>query len=156
MTHINHRVEVRTCVKCGETKEIPQKYKHATNVCIECQRAASRHYQRLESIREGRRLGFTGRVPYPLSEGYSTTGNYFKAMASKTFKTKSREDWRELMRNRLNTTLENDELMRWINSHDGEEQKNKKQKRIETDYPDTRYMTWDEYERGLGDNEVDS
>jgi hypothetical protein len=153
MTHINHKVEVRTCVKCGETKEIPQKHKHATNVCIECQRAASRHYQKMESIREGRRVGFTGRVPYPLEEPFTTTGNYFKSMASKTFKCKTREEWRELMRNRLLNLSE--DVLKWINAHDSDEPK-KKQKKIETDYPDTRYMTWDEYERGLGDNEVDS
>lgn len=150
------RIEVRTCVKCGETKEIPQKNKYATNVCIECQRAASRHYQRMEAIREGRRIGATGRVPYPLEDKYTTTGNKFKLMASKTFKIKNRSDWRQLMKERLDAALENDELMKWINAHDGDEPKEKRQKRIETDYPDTRYMTWDEWESQLDENDIDS
>ncbi len=76
------RIESRTCIKCGEVKDIPQKHKHATNTCVECQREASKHYQREASIREGKRIGFIGRVPYPLSEGHSTTGNYFKSLAS--------------------------------------------------------------------------
>ncbi len=147
------RIEIRTCVKCGETKEIPQKHKYATNVCMDCQRAASRHYQRLETVKRGGVLGRTGRVPYPLNEGYSTTGNYFKALASKTFKCKSRDEWRELMRNRLINL--NEDVLKWINAHDGDEPI-KKQKRIETDYPDTRYITWEEYQKGLGDDDVDS
>jgi len=147
------RIEVRTCVKCGETKDIPQKHKHATNVCDDCRREASRHYQKMESIREGRRVGATGRVPYPLSEGYSTTGNYFKSLASKTHKCKKREEWRELMRNRLLNIRE--DVLKWINAHDGDEP-TKKQKKIERDYPDTRGMTWEEYQKGLGDDDVDS
>ena len=147
------RIESRTCIKCGEVKDIPQKHKHATNTCVECQREASKHYQREASIREGKRIGFIGRVPYPLSEGHSTTGNYFKSLASKTFKCKTRDEWRELMRNRLLNLSE--DVLKWINAHDGDEPI-KKQKRIESDYPDTRNITWEEYERGLGDNEVDS
>lgn len=150
------KIEVKTCIKCGEEKEIPQKHKHATNTCTDCQRTASREYQRAEAIREGRRVGTTGRVPYPLRDGFKTTGNLFKGMASKTFKCKTKDEWRGLMRERLDKALEDADLMSWINAHDGDEVKDKKQKRIETDYPDTRYMTWEEYERGLGENEVDS
>ena len=150
------RIERRTCVKCGEEKDIPQRYKHATNVCLECQRAASRHYQKLEAIREGRRVGTTGRVPYPLEDKYTTTGNKFKLMASKTFKIRDRSDWRQTMRERLDAALENAELMKWINAHDGEEKKEKKQTKIEKDFPDTRYMTWDEWEAGGWGDETDS
>jgi hypothetical protein len=155
MTPTNHRVEIRTCIKCGETKEIPQKQKHATNTCIECQRTYSKEYQRAEAIREGRRVGTTGRVPYPLEERYTTTGNKFKLMASKTFRIRDKSEWRQLMRERLDAALNNVDLMKWINAHDGDEPI-KKQKKIERDYPDTRGITWDEYERGLGEDEVDS
>ena len=147
------RIEVRTCIKCGETKEIVQRHKHATNTCGDCQRIAGREYQRAEAIREGRRIGLMGRVPYPLPEGYKTTGNYFKAMSSKTFKCKSRDEWRELMRNRLLNL--NEDVLRWIYSHNSDEPI-KRQKKIHKDYPDTRGMTWDEYQRGLGDDDVDS
>ncbi len=147
------RIEVRTCVKCGESKEIPQKHKHACNVCMDCQRAASRHYQRLETLKRGGVLGRTGRVPYPLPEPYKTTGNYFKAMSTKTFRCKTREEWRELMRTRLLNL--NEDVLKWINAHDGE-QPIKRQKKIDRDFPDTRGMTWEEYQRGLGDDDVDS
>ena len=149
------RIEIRTCIKCGEEKEIPQKQKHATNTCTDCQRKWQREYQRLEAIREGRRVGFTGRVPYPLPEGFKTTGNYFKKLATQTFRCKTKEEWRELMMERLERVYENEELMAWINSHKDDEPL-KRQKNIEKDYPDTRGLTWEEYERGLGENEVDS
>lgn len=149
------RIEVRTCIKCGEEKEIPQKFKHATNTCLDCQRKWQREYQRAEAKRDGRRVGTTGRVPYPLPEGYKTTGNLFKVMSTKTFRCKTKEEWRALMKERLNAVFENEELCRWIFAHNKEEQ-TKKQKRIEKDYPDIRYMTWEEWEKGLGDNEVDS
>lgn len=150
------RIEVRTCIKCGEEKEIPQRYKHATNTCLDCAREYSKIYQREEAIRDGRRVGTTGRVPYPLRDGHRTTGNLFKCMASKTFKCKTKDEWRELMKERLNKTFQNAELMSWINAHDGDEPKDKKTNKIKEDYPDTRYITWEEYERGLGENEVDS
>lgn len=155
MTHTNHRIEIRKCLICEEDKPIPQKHKHATNVCLDCSRTRQREYQRAEAIREGRRVGTTGRIPYPLEEQYTTTGNKFKLMASKTFRTKSKSEWRQLMRERLDAALENVDLMKWINAHDGDEPI-KKQKKIERDYPDTRGMTWDEYERGLGEDDVDS
>jgi hypothetical protein len=147
------RIEVRTCVKCGETKEIPQKHKYACNVCMDCQRAASRHYQRLETLKKGGVLGRTGRVPYPLPEPYKTTGNYFKVMSTKTFRCKTREEWRELMRTRLLNLSE--DVLKWINAHDGDTPI-KRQKKIDRDFPDTRGMTWEEYQRGLGDDDVDS
>lgn len=150
------RIEIRTCIKCGEEKEIPQKFKHATNTCPDCSRKQQREYQRAEAVREGRRVGFTGRVPYPLPDGFKTTGNYFKRLASKTFQCKDKKEWRALMRERLERIYENEELCKWIFAHNKEEDEIKKVTRIHKDYPDTRYLTWEEYERGLGDNEVDS
>ena len=127
------RIEIRTCVRCGETKEILQRSAHANNVCKECARTYSREYQRAEAIKNGRRVGTTGRVPYPLRDGHKTTGNLFKGMASKTFKCKTKSEWRQLMKERLNQTFQNAELMSWINAHDDNEPKDKKQKRIQTE-----------------------
>jgi hypothetical protein len=149
------RIEIRTCIKCGEEKEIVQRHKYATNTCADCQRNYSKEYQRMESIREGRRVGMTGRVPYPLEEQYTTTGNKFKLMASRMFKIKERDDWRQEMRRRLDYALGNVELMKWINAHDGDEPI-KKQKRIERDFPDTRGITWDEFETGAWGEPEDS
>jgi hypothetical protein len=149
------KIDIRTCIKCGETKEIPQRNKYACNICVECQRAASRHYQKLETIKKGGTSGRTGRVPYPLNGEYETTNKKFRQLAVVTFKTKNRKEWKELLVKRLNDVLENYEVMKWINAHQ-EDEPIKRQTNIDKEYPDTRYMTWDEYERGLGDNEVDS
>lgn len=151
------RIEVRTCVKCGETKEIPQRNSHANNICTECARNYSREYQRAEAIKNGVRIGTTGRVPYPLRDGHRTTGNLFKCMASKTFKCKTKEEWRGLMKERLDNVFQNDELCRWIFAHnDGDEPKDKKPNKIKEDYPDTRYMTWEDFENNLDEEDIDS
>lgn len=150
------RIEIRTCVKCGETKEIPQRYSHANNICTDCARIYSREYQRAEAIKNGRRIGTTGRVPYPLRDGHRTTGNLFKCMASKTFKCKTKSEWRQLMKERLDKTFNDSELMSWINAHDGDEPKDKKPNKIKQDFPDTRNMTWDEWEAGGWGDETDS
>jgi hypothetical protein len=153
MTHIEKIVETRTCIKCGETKEIPQRNKHACNICVECQRAASRQYQKLETLKRGGTLGRTGRVPYPLNGEYETTNKKFRQLAIVTFKTKSREEWRELMRNRLVNLSE--DVLKWIYAHQ-EDETPKRENKIKKDYPNTKGMTWEDYEKGLGDNEVDS
>ena len=66
-----------------------------------------------------------------------------------------REEWIEEIRKNLKETEEDEELMAWINSHKDDDSV-KPQRRINKDYPDTRNMTWEEYQRGLGDDDVDS
>lgn len=141
------KIEIRTCIKCGETKEIPQKLIHSTNVCDDCKRAASREYQRIASIKKGKRSGIIGRLPYPLPEGYKATGNYFKSLSVKSFRIKDRKEWIEYFRKRLDEIFQNEEVMNWINAHKDNEPI-KRQKKIETDYPDTRNLTWEDYEKG--------
>jgi hypothetical protein len=148
------RIEVRTCIHCGETKEIVQKHKFATNICNQCRTKKANDYNKEKALASGRRPATTGRRPYPLRDGYKTTGPLFKAMASKTFKCKTKEEWRALMGERLENVFQNDELSYWIFAHN--EDKPKKVTQIKKDYPNTKGMTWEEYERGLGDNEVDS
>jgi hypothetical protein len=155
MTHTNLRVESRTCIKCGEVKDITQRYKHATNTCDDCQRIASRHYQKLEAIRKGQRVGVIGRKPYP--GGFEVTArNKFYALKAELEKCKNRKEWIPIIIRNLNKTLNDAEIMEWIKTSKEDEDKPKKEKKIQTDYPDTRYMDWDEYERGLGKEDVDS
>jgi hypothetical protein len=155
MTHTNHRVESRTCIKCGEVKDIIQRHKHATNTCDDCQRIASRAYQKKESIREGRRIGVMGRFPYP-GGGFDTSARTkFYRLKTELLKCKDRKEWLPIIIRNLDTALNDSELMLWIKSTKDDD-KPKKQKRIETDYPDTRYMDWDTYEAGLDDDETDS
>ena len=49
------------------------------------------NYNKEKALANGRRPATTGRRPYPLRDGYKTTGPLFKAMASKTFKCKTKE-----------------------------------------------------------------
>ena len=156
MTHTNLRIESRTCIKCGEVKDIPQRHKHATNTCVDCQRIASREYQRLEAIREGRRVGQTGRVPYPLTDEYKTPNDKFRKIAKYIFKLKDRDEWIAALRNNLDNAFNNTEVMNWINAHNEDNEPIKRQKVIHSDFPDTRNMTWDEFEAGLGEEDVDS
>jgi len=148
------RIEVRACIHCGEEKEIQQPEKGNRNICRECRNKRSNYYNTKKAIANGRNVGQTGRVPYPLPEGFQTTNQYFRSLAKETFSIKNRKQSIELMRTRLNETLEKEDVMKWINGHD--EDRPKRVTQIKKDYPDTRYMDWDEYERGLGDNEVDS
>lgn len=150
------KVELRTCVHCGEEKEIKQRFRaYANNICLECERKRSKEYQRLKSIKEGRRVGITGRVPYPLEPEWKHMNDKFRAMAIETIKIKEREEWILELRKRLEIVLHNKEVMDWINGH-RDDDKPKAQKRINKEYPDTRYITWEEYTKGLGKDDVDS
>jgi hypothetical protein len=156
MTHTNLRVESRTCIKCGEVKDILQRHKYAINTCADCQRIASREYQRLEAIRKGQRIGQTGRVPYPLTDEYKTPNAKFRDIAKHIFKLKDRDEWIIALRNNLDKTFNDKEVMDWINAHNADNEPIKRQKVIHSDYPDTRYITWEEYTKGLGEDDVDS
>jgi hypothetical protein len=46
--------------------------------------------------------------------------------------------------------------MTWIKTEKEDEPKPKKPNNIKRDYPDTRGMTWEEYQKGLGEDDVDS
>lgn len=150
------RIEIRKCVLCEEQKPIPQKFKYATNVCVDCSRSRQREYQREQAKKEGKRIGTTGRVPYPLKEGETTPTNKFKLLGRRLFKIKNREEWIIEMRKRLEEVFRNEEVMRWINAHDSEEVKSKKDKRKNTNLPDTRNLNWDDWEEGGWGDEVDS
>ncbi len=106
-------------------------------------------YNKEKALYSGRRPATTGRRPYPLRDGHKTTGPLFKAMASKTFKCKTKEEWRELMRERLEQVFNNADLSYWIFAHNEDKPKKKVKKE-----PDTRNMTWEEFEAGgYGGNE---
>lgn len=150
------RIEIRKCVLCEEQKPIPQKFKYATNVCVDCSRNRQREYQREQAKKEGKRIGTTGRVPYPLKEGETTPTNKFKLLGRRLFKIKNREEWIIEMRKRLEEVFRNEEVMRWINAHDSEEVKSKRDKRKNTNLPDTRNLNWDDWEEGGWGDEVDS
>lgn len=142
------------CKKCDEVKIIPQKMKHQTNVCLDCQRARQREYAKIEAEKDGRRPGVMGRLPYPLGH-YEYYRQKFYERKREMEKTHNREEWIEVIRKNLKETEENEELMAWINCH-RDDDKPKKQSKIKRDYPDTRGITWEEYQKGLGEDDVDS
>jgi len=151
-------IEERTCIHCGETKQIPQpkNRNYASNICLDCSRQRSKEYQKKEAIREGRRIGIMGRFPYPLEGKWAYPTQKFNAMAKKMKYIMEREQWVEQIRINLDETLNNPLVMDWIKSAKDDDKPAKRQKKINKDYPDTRGMTWDEYTAGLGDEDVDS
>ena len=146
------KVEIRTCIHCGETKEIEQKHTFKSNICKECRNKAANKYNKIRALNNGRRPGTTGRRPYPLRDGYTLTGPLFKAMASKTFKCKTRDEWRALMIERLEAVFQNAELSHWIFAHNDNDDKPNKRRKPK---PDTRSMTWEEWEEGGWGDSVD-
>jgi hypothetical protein len=59
------RVEIRTCIKCGEEKEIKQRHIHANNICGDCQRERAKGYAKEVAIKLGK-SNIVGRKPYPV------------------------------------------------------------------------------------------
>ena len=148
------RLEIRTCIKCGEEKEIKQRYAHACNTCADCMRARQKVYAKEAAIKAGKG-SIVGRKPYPGT--FDIAGrNKFYRLKTELEKCTYREEWIPLIKRNLDITLNDSEIMQWIRTEKEDEAKPKKPNKIKTDYPDTRGMTWDEYEKGLGEDEVDS
>lgn len=154
MTPIVLRIK---CIKCGEEKDIEQKGKYKTNRCLDCTRKAAREANRKKAEDKGRRAGVNGRVPYPLEDKWKYPLQKFQTIGNKMKKIKQRKDWIEQIKINLDETLNNPLVMHWINGHTaGDDDTQKKQKKIENDFPDTRYLSWDEYKLGLDETETDS
>jgi hypothetical protein len=147
-------LEIRTCIKCGETKEIKQKATHANNVCGECMRSRQKQYAKDAAIKAGKGT-IVGRKPYP--GGFDTAArSKFYRLKTELEKCKHREEWIPIIIRNLDITLNDKEIMEWIKTEKEDEPKPKKPNNIKMDYPDTRGMTWEEYTKGLGDDDVDS
>jgi hypothetical protein len=68
-------------------------------------------------------------------------------------KCKNREEWIPIIKRNLDITLSDAEIMKWIKS-EKEEEKPKKQKTINRELPDTRGITWEEWDKlGYGSEE---
>ena len=140
------RTEIRTCIKCGEDKEIVQRHIHATNICGDCAKALSNKYQREAAIKAGKNIGVVGRKPYP--GGFDTAArNKFYRLKTELDKSNYREEWIPIIRRNLDIVLNDVEMMIWIKSTNDDEPKPKKQKAINRKLPDTRNMTWEEWDK---------
>lgn len=148
-------VELRVCIKCGEEKEIVQRYiKTKTNICKDCTNLASKVYARKRAIEEGKRIGVKGRVPYP--GGFEETARAKLLNRKKELdKIKEREDWLVILRKRLDDIMNDEDLMSYIN-HRGKSADENENRKHREDKDDTRYLTWEQYERdGWGLEEDD-
>jgi hypothetical protein len=148
------RTEIRTCIKCGEEKEIVQKYTHVSSVCSDCFKARQKEYQRQASIKAGK-THIVGRKPYPGTFDIAARTKFYRLKAELD-KCKSREEWIPIIIRNLNTAFNDKEIMDWIKTEKDDTPKPKKPNNIKRDYPDTRGMTWEEYQKGLGEEDVDS
>lgn len=148
------RIEVRTCIKCGEEKEIKQRHIHANNICGDCAKARSKEYSKEVAIKLGK-SNIVGRKPYP--GGFDTAGrSKFYRLKTELDKCKNREEWIPIIARNLDITLNDAEIMKWIKSEKEDESKPKRIKVINRELPDTRGITWEEYTKGLGEDDVDS
>jgi hypothetical protein len=147
------RIEVRMCIKCGETKEITQRHKHANNICGDCSRATAKLYQREAAIKAGKNIGVVGRKPYP--GGFDTAArNKFYRLKTELEKLHYREEWKPILSRNLDVVLNDKEMLEWIKSTKDDEPKPKRIKAINKKLPDTRGMTWEEWEKlGFGTEE---
>jgi DNA-directed RNA polymerase subunit M/transcription elongation factor TFIIS len=145
------RIEIRTCIKCGEEKEIKQRHIHANNICGDCQRERAKEYAKEVAIKLGK-SNIVGRKPYP--NGFDTAGrSKFYRLKTELDKCKNREEWIPIIARNLDITLNDAEIMKWIKS-EKEEEKPKKQKVINRELPDTRGITWEEWDKlGYGSEE---
>jgi len=62
-------------------------------------------------------------------------------------KSNYREEWIPIIRRNLDIVLNDVEMMIWIKSTNDDEPKPKKQKAINRKLPDTRNMTWEEWDK---------
>lgn len=149
------RIEIRTCIKCGETKEIKQKHVYATNICGDCSKAFCNKYQREIAIKNGVNVGVVGRKPYP--GGFDTAGRAkFYRLKTELGKCNNREEWIAIIGRNLDIVLNDAEMLTWIKSTVDDEPKPKRIKAINRKLPDTRNMTWEEYQKLQGEDDVDS
>jgi hypothetical protein len=138
-------IEIRTCIKCGETKEIKQKATHANNVCGECMRSRQKEYAKEAAIKAGKGT-IVGRKPYP--GGFDTAArSKFYRLKTELDKCKNRKEWIPIIIRNLDITLNDKEIMEWIKTEKEDEDKPKKQKTIKRDFPDTRGITWEDWEK---------
>ena len=149
------RIEVRTCIKCGEDKEIKQRHIHANNICGDCAKASSKEYQREAAIKAGKNIGVVGRKPYP--GGFdSAARNKFYRLKTELEKLHHREEWIPIISRNLDIVLNDVDMMKWIKSTTDDEPKPKRIKAINKKLPDTRGMTWEEWNKlGFGTEEDD-
>ena len=133
------------CYTCGETKSIPQYFTHRTNICIECRNEKQKEYQ--AKYRSERDPGERGRNEYPLNGMWKNQKQKFGKLRSELSALYNREEWKTLLRSRLEGLEGDKELMRWINKHQSNEPNpipggikrgTKRGPKSKTEYPDTR------------------
>lgn len=142
-----YRTELRVCIKCGEEKQITQRNERAkNNICKECTNLASKEYARKQAIKDGKRVGIKGRMPYP--GGYEELGRKKLYDRKRELdKTKYREEWIEIIRRNFEEVINNSEMMDYINGRgDYDDERENRVKREEK--VDMEYLTWEDYERG--------
>jgi hypothetical protein len=146
--------EIRVCNICNEefhTMKPLFRCKHCTN---EWNKQETKR-----KIAEGLIEPLEHKLPYPFDTTNGDAANRFRRIQKELSNCYTKEERREFYKKQLEEAEELGILL-WI--YDRRDEETKKEKRTQTrgmikrNYPDTRGMTWDEYERGLGDDDVDS
>jgi len=139
--------ELRKCIKCGEEKQIPQRNPKAkNNICNQCGNTYAREHARKKAIKDGKRVGIKGRLPYP--GGFEETAREKLLQRKKELdKIKDREVWIEVIRQRFEEIINNKELMDYINAR-GDNTSEREERMQKEEKEDIHLMTWEDYERG--------
>jgi hypothetical protein len=144
--------EIRTCNVCS--KEF-----HTLKPLFRC-KFCTNEFNKKETKRkleEGLIEALEHKQPYPFDTTNGEAGSRFRRIQKALDGCNSREERRELFHKQLQEAEELGILL-WIydrrDSDTKKETQSKSRGMIKKDYPDTRNMTWDDYEReGLGEPE---
>jgi len=115
--------------------------------------------QKQRKIDEGLIIPLENKLPYPFNTTNGEASSRFKRIQKGLKECYTREERREFFQKQLKEAEELG-IMQWI--FDRRDEETKREKRTQTrgmikkHYPDTRGITWEEYTKGLGDNDVDS
>ena len=154
-TKLQFPTELRVWIKCKEEKEIVQRKPNAkNNICKECTNEAAKEYARVKAIKDGKRIGQRGRLPYP--GGFEEVGREKLLLRKKELdKIKDREEWVKLIRERFEQIINDVEVMDYINLR-GEYADVEDNRKTREEKDDFQYLTWDDFERGGWGNPEDS
>lgn len=138
--------EDRICMDCGNGFHTMQ----PTNRCNECKKIWTRNRQK-EKLELGLIEKHTPKENYPFGTQNGEAARRFKRIQKGLNKCFSREERREYYNNQLREAEELG-ILTWIydrrDSESNSEGRVKRETKIKKEYPDTRNIDWEEFERG--------
>ena len=146
--------ETRTCNMCSKEFHTMK----PINRCTPCTNEWNK-IEKQRKIDEGLIIPYENKENYPFNTMNGEAANRFNRIQKELKNCYTREERRAFYQKQLKEAEELG-IIKWIFDRRDAETKNENRTQtrgmIKKHYPDTRGMTWDEYQRGLGDDDVDS